>query len=882
MMEMMMMMTTAMTTAAAPSSGTSSHKRHQKTKPTKRHQRQQLPSSSAAVVFLLLLTTPLLLLLLLSSAGGVVDVVESFMIPPQQGRGRRQSFRSRINSNRNGHSNGNDNFGGGGGGDGGGKNIAKHSWDNSWEDPESHQSFVAASIGNWNSTTLQFGRKDGIRNDTVASVRGGSSSSGGGGGGGSSTQKQQEIVQGSKSALKRTVMFWKETIDDTTSKISQGFSKLWPFKNKKYGSGSAASSRSSSSTQEELLKALETMPIKQVTVPNTTVLPPDVLRVAVKRAGIIGNPLRTDRVQELAKTLKMWYTRQGYVLHSVTGATLQPDTATAEINVEEPKVSKSRPVELVFCKEMVEDTETGELMTFKQYYRKFHERIRSQNPAHGGGATTKNRLMRRAERPPERHELNTTLVVKERGSTKPQRIAEALKLKPGQPFRWYEERWRRVASSGIFSKVLKTAPSRQDDGSVALQIICMEPPARHLEYGIGKSIWTNAWEGEVDFDWRNVLGGGESVGVLVRRGTRDAAPSIRFRYGDDKFGLEGGYDMEVFSDYIGITGTGDNSDTNAKADTKKHKKNEMKDLLKTDDDDATSSSSSSSSSLSSTISVGSTSEDYEEDDLLNRRGATFRLRNPISPRLITNSVASASIERTSTKTGLHESIGSATLTLGPFRRFLPMDARTSLSTTLTGGTRLRGKSEGTTTTQNDDSSDTKGSGLLSSLDLNPFEVLPYSSVTATARQILPLSLLPSRSGSLTPSSSLQPITLALEHTLSTSTSSLPRHEAKAMGNACHIRGASPDGPASSSLKGTTELRIPVVVGPRQFVGPTTFVVFGDWFFVQQDNHSKFYSKSSIGVGIRKNVQGLPLKFDLCYSSEGKIKPHYSLGLDFEA
>ena len=100
-----------------------------------------------------------------------------------------------------------------------------------------------------------------------------------------------------------------------------------------------------------------------------------------------------------------------------------------------------------------------------------------------------------------------------------------------------------------------------------------------------------------------------------------------------------------------------------------------------------------------------------------------------------------------------------------------------------------------------------------------------------------------------------------------------------MGIAAQIRGASPDGYVSSSVKGTAELRLPLTV-PR--VGDGGVVVFGDWFFVQQDHGSPFYSKSSVGIGVRKNVQGIPLKYDLCYSNDGKIKQMFGLGPDFDA
>jgi hypothetical protein len=315
---------------------------------------------------------------------------------------------------------------------------------------------------------------------------------------------------------------------------------------------------------------------------------------------------------------------------------------------------------------------------------------------------------------------------------------------------------------------------------------------------------------------------------LVRRGTKDASPSVRLRYGDDRFGLEGGYDVELFSDFLG--------------DTPKDIKDKEKTLE---------------------ASPAEKTLDGYGDSLLHRRGATFRLRNPISPNFVSNSVGSASLERTSTTTGQHESIGSATLTLGPFRRLLPMDARSSISTTITGGTRLQGIREALTVT---DSSNKSVSSLRSASQFKP-----YSFASATTRQVLPIYV--SSGGN-----DGKPITLAFQHTISMSTPNLPRHEAKAMSNAAQIRGASPNGPASSAVKGTTEVRVPITV---PLLGSGSVVLFGDWFFVQRDVTSKFYSKSSIGVGIRTPIQGLPFKYDISYSSEGKVKTMFGLGPDFD-
>jgi outer membrane protein assembly factor BamA len=348
------------------------------------------------------------------------------------------------------------------------------------------------------------------------------------------------------------------------------------------------------------------------------------------------------------------------------------------------------------------------------------------------------------------------------------------------------------------------------DGTVQLQVFVKEPPPRHLEYGLGKSLYTGGWEGELDFEHQNLFGGGETVGLMVRRGTKDAAPSVRLRYSDENFGLEGGHDFEVFSEFVGddVAGPGED-DVQVKYD-------------------------------------------YENDSLLDRKGATFRVKNPIDPKMIRNSVASASLERMSTRTGLHENIGSATLTIGPFRKMLPMDARSSISTSVTGGTRL---------------GDKEPSEESSRLNI---QFLPYSSVSATARQVLPLSK---------PQEGRKPFTLALQHTIATSTLNLPRHEAKAMGISAQIRGASPDGSASSTVKGTAEVRVPLDVAR---VGEGAVVLFGDWFYVQKDHQSPFYAKSSVGIGFRKNFQGLPLKYDVCYSSEGKIKTMFGLGVDFDA
>jgi hypothetical protein len=124
--------------------------------------------------------------------------------------------------------------------------------------------------------------------------------------------------------------------------------------------------------------------------------------------------------------------------------------------------------------------------------------------------------------------------------------------------------------------------------------------------------------------------------------------------------------------------------------------------------------------------------------------------------------------------------------------------------------------------------------------------------------------------------------LALKHSITTATPNLPRHEAKAQGIAHNIRGSSLNGRVASALTGTTELRVPIDIPVVQIRQDTNVVFFGDWLFAAKDSQSSFRRKSCVGVGVRKSVQGIPLKYDLCYSSDdGKFQSAFGLGADFD-
>lgn len=407
----------------------------------------------------------------------------------------------------------------------------------------------------------------------------------------------------------------------------------------------------------------------------------------------------------------------------------------------------------------------------------------------------------------------------------------------GENFCWNQQRWDHIRSSGIFSRVLRASPERMRDGSVQLHIVAQEAPPRNLEYGVSRSLYTGSWEGELDFLHGNIMGGGETLGLVVRRGAKDPEPSIRLKFQDDKFGLEGGYHVELFNDYVAV---------DALAST----------------DSASNLVHSTNSSTEYTINNKNGNildSSFDEGALISRKGATIRLRDPNFVPFFHRSSFSTSVERTSTRTGKHEEIGSVTLDIGPFQRLLPFQARANLLTSYTVGTRL----------------------YESGINTWHRQLLPYSSASATSRQILPLSL-------GVEDDQHRPVQLAFQHSLMTSTSNLPRHEANAAGIAARVRGYPlfSNGPIGKFVVGTAELRIPVKLPFERVTQDANVVLFGDWMYGEkksmiENKASSFVRKSSIGIGVRKSVQGLPLKYDICLTEDKKLGGFFSLGLDFD-
>ena len=224
--------------------------------------------------------------------------------------------------------------------------------------------------------------------------------------------------------------------------------------------------KSQKSKEEEGLAQLASVKIKTVSAPNSTILSAPLLQHAGQQSRLIGNTLTTSGVQYLAKILAQHYHRMGYPLCSVTGATLSLE-GECKVETEEPRLSRE-PVNIAFAKEMVLDEE-GNSLSFRQYKEKLDSSKVKKNV--------------------KREDLNTTFI-QTTGKTRNTVVANAIGLRQGEVFQWDPNKWKNVANSGIWDKVLNVEPVRLQDGTVQLRVICQESHRRRVEYGVTKSLYT--------------------------------------------------------------------------------------------------------------------------------------------------------------------------------------------------------------------------------------------------------------------------------------------------------------------------------------------------------------------------------------------------------
>ncbi|KAL7537693.1 hypothetical protein ACHAXR_008005 [Thalassiosira sp. AJA248-18] len=641
--------------------------------------------------------------------------------------------------------------------------------------------------------------------------------------------------------------------------------------------------------QQQLLTSTK---VKSVSAPDSELLPPHVITQCAKESNLIGGTLTPETLEETSNMINRQYLEHGYVMNSVTGATLVPPSdgnandggGHVELKVREVKLARSSqdnssPVHIRFVEKIADGADTGD-----------DESIIS--------------LPSQSDQAQSDYQTYRTIP----GRTRPSKIARMVNLVPGSHFCIFPERWSQLAAfpgssmfgggvkrgkSAIFSTIhaVRPVPTSQDGNTVELEIVASEnKPYVSLEYGVTKSLFSDQWEGELDLNHANVFGVGEVATMNIRKGrssgkkedsrlknwnkgVRGGPLNWRMSLKDDYLGgSDAGYDLEVFHDHVGVSGNRVSSQTIADV-----------------------------SNEETSAGDGSDKEDDTNGESCPlRTGASMRLRLPRTVPFA--NALSARFERVDpfAKNDCAQCMTSVSTDIGPYRhswKVSSLPLLSTLSATATAGGRWNARSK---------------TGESSSSDAC---TLPYATGTINSQQLLPLN-----DGSGSSSS----IDLAMRHVVSASSQHLPRHEAILLGLSSRIRGYKynynqsstapqpqntqtqqqkgmmqslkqfvkggnaeqfrPPIALSKTISGTLELRIPF---ERFALGSGNVVLFGDYCLAQpqpsllseaeSNLHEKPCRLSSVGIGLRKVVQGLPLKMDACVTEHGSKGLFFGIG-----
>jgi len=655
--------------------------------------------------------------------------------------------------------------------------------------------------------------------------------------------------------------------------------------------------------QQDLLVSTK---VQSVSAPNSQLLTPDDVTQCAKDSNLIGGTLTPETLENTANRINRFYLEQGYVMNSVTGATLIPPSdgkesdgeGHVELKVREIKLARPRkrssppPVHIRF----VEKIDNSEASDDDESVFSFKSESSSQS-------TSESQRYRTVS-----------------GRTRPSKILRMVKLVPGSHFQILPQLWSQLATfpggaifgggnnqgrAAIFSTIhaVRPVPTSQEN-TVELEIIATENKPVSLEYGVTKSLYSDQWEGEFDLKHSNILGGGEVATLNVRKGKGSGdkedsglknwkegvvggAVSWRMGIKDDYLaGTNAGYDLEVFRDYVGVKGnkaSHQKADVDSKDETSVEIKSEVK-------------------------------EGAGEDNCPLRTGANMRLLLPRARRssFSPNSV-SARLERVDplSKDDCAQCTTCMSTDIGPYHHELEVSSR-PLRSTVSATASAGGKWDARDKSEKDGDDARK---------------LPYATGTLTSQQIMSLS---------GETRSIPPVDLAMRHVVSMSSRHLPRHDAVLLGLSSRVRGYkynyqqssvirqpqaiheveqksmlqslkqlvtgndrdqyNPPIALSDSISGTMEVRIPFERVVRQpILGSGNFVLFGDWCVARAqqppslllskegtDVYGKPFRHSSVGIGVRKVVQGIPLKIDACVTEHGSKRLFFGIGQSFEA
>jgi hypothetical protein len=713
--------------------------------------------------------------------------------------------------------------------------------------------------------------------------------------------KVENLSKGTTSLIKKSRSYWSNvfaSVGDTLGKVN-------PF-----GGGPKQPSAEELEMQQLQKTVVTKVVIRQNGGQTSSLVPQDVLDQCAARAGLIGANLTPGPVQELARLLKQYYQQNGYVLSGMTGATLvtsdkdEESSATSgkgivEISVEEPVMASierngESPVAIAFAKKMVVHPKTGEAMSVRDYKKSLTSMELSSFNL---------------------NKLNTTYV-QTTGKTRPAVLSNALGFEGGEPFQWSDSDWASIKSSSVFQEILQAEPARLEDGTIQFRIICRERPVRNLEYGVSKSLFNNKWEGEMGLEYGNALGGGEALEVSIRRAAKDAEASYRVSYKDQDFctpaNHKRGWSVEAFNEYIG-SGKHHHPSTS----------------------DEKSALAAAASAPEALMGAGAkdTDQSFDTDEPTIRKGLSYSVSHPFRSMNIQQSHAQISGEQILSESGRGENIVSSVWSMGPFVTQLPRNGRHSVNVAVGVGSRLGGGGDGSGSdgiAAGDGGSSAGAGGATSAIAttstaFSPFRwkggdqevssqsssmlwdkiadnATPYGHVTATTRQIFPFS-----------PSEKNPILLALKHSVSACTSSIPHHRAVANAASVRVRGYGSsqslnsgddnDGADSSSpayqgsILGTTELRVPLQLPSSSKIPllslvtqDLSLVLFGEWLFAQrlgsssslgEGKNNQLCRQSSVGIGLRKSIQGIPVKYDISLTEEGRVGAFLNFGSDFD-
>jgi hypothetical protein len=647
-------------------------------------------------------------------------------------------------------------------------------------------------------------------------------------------------------------------------------------------------------------KELSSTVVRSVSAPGSELLLPDDITQCAKESNLIGGTLTPETLELTAKKINHLYLEHGYVMNCVTGATLVP-SSKGKANDREGHVElKVREVRLA----------TPSQRNSSLVHVRFVEKMNRED---AGDKENVISLPLQSSSIQSQSDHQAFRIVP--GRTRPAKIARMLNLVPGSHFCILPDLWSRlVASPGsvggggggkqqqapIFSAIhaLRPLPAAQD--SVELEIVATEnKPYASLEYGLTKSLYSDQWEGELDLKHANVLGGGEVATMNIRKGKScrqkgdsglknwkhvlSSGPiSWRMSIKDDYLGSSyAGYDIEVFRDSV---------DINEKGEDHKGDNDEFK-----------------GGGVVGTNQPKASGYSNEEDCPL-RTGVTMKLRLPQSSHSFAlPKFVSARFERVDpfTKNERAQCMTSMSTDFD-YKKTWHVSTRPVQSTVSVTGSAGRKWNTGGKPGKADDSSP-----------------LPYATGTITSQHITPLS---SKRGSI-PS-----IDLAIRHVASASSRHLPRHEAIILGLSSRIRGYKYNHPRSpvkhqqqktkdddeksllqslrklvqgkgkeqfrppialsNAISGTIEVRIPFErLVSSSIIRRGDVVLFGDWCVSQAqppplhilnspedgDLSAESFRHSSLGIGLRKVVQGIPLKVDACLTEHGTKGLFFGIG-----